>query len=267
MALCRVRTPRPSRIMAIFLRRGMLTEADRLVPRRVHHRQSHKLVDRLVDVDARRVSLVGFYAWWGSKLLVGPTFQPGKPDLRSTVATSCCFASPHLATSSISVAKDCRFWCWSSARQRHWHSNGERFHPWDAAAFMSIERSFTLLSAGAANALYTVGGILLTLTTPNLPKWVRASMWATWLAGILMTIAGVMDHTRRPRRIDHHSLPTAHCLDRLDGRPLESAVKRIIVLGGLGHFGRATADQLRCARPFVDDCLAPRRHRYSSRCE
>ena len=35
-------------------------------------------------------------------------------------------------------------------------------------AFMRIERDFTLLSAGAANGLYTVGGILLTLITPEL---------------------------------------------------------------------------------------------------
>jgi hypothetical protein len=33
-------------------------------------------------------------------------------------------------------------------------------------------------------------------------------------------------------------------LDRLDGRALEKAVKRVIVLGGSGHFGRKAADEL-----------------------
>jgi hypothetical protein len=34
-------------------------------------------------------------------------------------------------------------------------------------------------------------------------------------------------------------------VDRLDGRSLERTVKRVIVLGGTGHFGRAAADELR----------------------
>jgi hypothetical protein len=59
----------------------------------------------------------------------------------------------------------------------------------------NIERAFTLLSAGAANGLYTVGGIMLTLITPGLPKWVRAAMWITWVAGIGMTVSAVANHT------------------------------------------------------------------------
>src|SRR5262249_20617476 len=56
-----------------------------------------------------------------------------------------------------------------------------------------VERAFTLLSAGAANGLYTVGGIMLTVITPGLPNWVRAAMWVTWLAGIGMTVAAIAD--------------------------------------------------------------------------
>ena len=59
----------------------------------------------------------------------------------------------------------------------------------------NIERAFTLLSAGAANGLYTIGGIMLTLITPGLPTWVRAAMWVTWLAGIGMTVAAIANNT------------------------------------------------------------------------
>jgi hypothetical protein len=65
---------------------------------------------------------------------------------------------------------------------------------WDASSFMAAERSFTLLSAGAANLLYTIAGIILMLLTVNLPRWIRVAMWITWGAGITMTVAGVADH-------------------------------------------------------------------------
>ena len=61
-------------------------------------------------------------------------------------------------------------------------------------AFADVERAFTLLSAGGANGLYTLGGMLLTLATPDLPRWVRSAMWATWIAGGAMTVAGLLDH-------------------------------------------------------------------------
>ena len=45
-----------------------------------------------------------------------------------------------------------------------------------------------------ANGLYTLGGILLTIATPDLPKWVRITLWVAWLAGIGMTVAAFADH-------------------------------------------------------------------------
>ena len=61
------------------------------------------------------------------------------------------------------------------------------------AEFVKVERIFTLLSAGAANGLYTLSGMLLTLITPNLPGWVRAAMWGTWLGGGVMTAAAAVN--------------------------------------------------------------------------
>jgi hypothetical protein len=63
----------------------------------------------------------------------------------------------------------------------------------DLALVGRMERAFTLLSAGAANGLYTVGGIMLTLITPGLPKWIRAAMWVTWLAGAGMTFCAMVN--------------------------------------------------------------------------
>jgi hypothetical protein len=62
-------------------------------------------------------------------------------------------------------------------------------------ALQHFDRAFTLLSAGAANGLYAVGGVMLTLITPGLPKWIRAVMWITWLAAIWMTIAAIANST------------------------------------------------------------------------
>jgi hypothetical protein len=65
--------------------------------------------------------------------------------------------------------------------------------PHDVEGFLRVERQFQWLSPAIANALYTVGGILLTLATPGLPKWVRGAMWTTWAAGVAMTVAAILD--------------------------------------------------------------------------
>jgi hypothetical protein len=40
---------------------------------------------------------------------------------------------------------------------------------WNAAGFMHVERIATLLTAGAANALYSLGGMVLMFATRELP--------------------------------------------------------------------------------------------------
>jgi hypothetical protein len=65
---------------------------------------------------------------------------------------------------------------------------------WNSAGFLQVERIATLLTAGASNALYTLSGMLLMFATHDLPGWVRAAMWGTWLAGLAMSVAGVMNH-------------------------------------------------------------------------
>jgi hypothetical protein len=131
-------------------------------------------------------SLVGFYAWWGSRLAVSPrgTQLTGRlsADRRTTVAIAavvitafgvvCDFSGEG---SAIVLLLD--------------HLVNARAS--DFALVAKVERAFTLLSAGAANGLYTVGGIMLTVITAGLPSWVRVAMWVTWLAGIGMTVAAI----------------------------------------------------------------------------
>jgi hypothetical protein len=126
-------------------------------------------------------ALVGFFARWGGYLILSTEYSNSSAayfDTRSLAATAavviaafgmvCDFAGEGLLILRlVEYAKN------------------------DLAAFARVERQFTLLSAGAANGLYTLGGIILTLITPNLPRWVRAAMWITWVAGAAMTIAAI----------------------------------------------------------------------------
>ena len=52
----------------------------------------------------------------------------------------------------------------------------------------------TLLTAGAANGLYTLGGCLLMLNTNDLPNGVRWAMCVTWIMGLGMSLAAIFGH-------------------------------------------------------------------------
>lgn len=138
-------------------------------------------------------SLVGLYAWWGERVIRSTGGSPVSAAEHRRAA---------YATLAVVVAAFGTVFDFSGEGSLilllvEWlpKISGGSFAVWDFAPFARTERAFTLLSAGAANGLYTVGGILLTFLTPDLPKWVRAAMWLTWLAGIGMTIAAVANHT------------------------------------------------------------------------
>ena len=111
------------------------------------------------------LSLVGFYAWWGARLATRPIAIVA---VALTWVGTVCDLSGETVWSLLAV---------EAARQGG-----------DLAAAL---RAGTLLSAGAANGIYTVAGIFLTLATPGLPRAVRASMWVTWAAGVLMTLGAI----------------------------------------------------------------------------
>ena len=59
-------------------------------------------------------------------------------------------------------------------------------------AFPNHERLASLLTGGAANGLYTLAGILLTLATPSLPlRWLAWIAWSSGIALIIVTILNV----------------------------------------------------------------------------
>jgi hypothetical protein len=124
-------------------------------------------------------SLVAFYAWWGSRL---------SAPLGATAAVLLAALGMVCDTSGESLMILVLV---ERAAPAISESTGAS---WDSAAFEGLERTITLLTAGAANGLYTLGGILLTLKTKGLPKLVYAAMWGTWIAGAGMTVAALVDH-------------------------------------------------------------------------
>jgi hypothetical protein len=120
-------------------------------------------------------SLVLFYAWWGCRLHY---------PIAVTIAVliTAMGAIGDLAGESFSslVLFD----------RSHGVSDGSQFN---AAAF-GIQQGYTiLLSAGLANLLYVVAGIILTLCTRGLPRAVTVAMWLTWIVGIWMSVAACVD--------------------------------------------------------------------------
>jgi hypothetical protein len=122
------------------------------------------------------VSLVAFYAWWGSRL-----------------------ASPLAATAGVLLA-GLGSVCDLSGEALSVLTLVERAPSaladpmlWDRAGFESRERVITLLTAVAANFLYTLGGAALMSRTKNLPGRVRIAMWGTWIAGAAMSLSAIFE--------------------------------------------------------------------------
>ncbi len=63
----------------------------------------------------------------------------------------------------------------------------------------------------------------------------------------------------RHDHFDGDLVPAVSRLGCLDGGPLESIVRRVIVLGGRGFFGRAAAEQLRTLGVHLQTAVAQRR--------
>ena len=105
---------------------------------------------------AAAVSLVGFYAWWGSFI---------NDSRRATIA---------VAIASLGLCFDLL---------------AESFLiGWLPEHYATVAPLATILTGGAANGLYTLSGIILTLATPALPRRLAVIAWAAWIAGIALTI-------------------------------------------------------------------------------
>ena len=101
------------------------------------------------------ISLVGFYAWWGSSL------QRIAPLAVAMVAIACDFAGESI------------------------------YIGWLPPVGTKLERAAALLTGGAANGLYTLAGIMLTLATPSLRfRWLA---WLAWASGVALTIVTILN--------------------------------------------------------------------------
>jgi hypothetical protein len=168
-------------IMAAYLRPGTLIESDPSA--RATYIASHATAWTIgwsLWILAA-VSLVGFYTWWGSRLGKQHTTVAVLAVIITAFGMVCDFSGEGAL---ILLIPD-----------RLADAINNSFSSLELARANNIERAFALLSAGAANGLYTVGGIMLTLVTPGLPRWVRAAMWLTWLAAIGMSVAAVANST------------------------------------------------------------------------
>jgi hypothetical protein len=108
---------------------------------------------------AAAVSLVAFYAWWGGFLA-----HPGWG--LAAVTISAAGLTCDLAGESLLIA-------------------------WLPRDYDSVAPAATLLSGAAANGLYTLAGIVLTIATPSLRGFLRSLTWAVWLAGAAVTASAL----------------------------------------------------------------------------
>ena len=104
---------------------------------------------------AAALTLVAFYAWWGARI-----------------------ARWRLAVAAVGIAA-LGIACDLTAESL--------FIGWLPHDFEAISRAATLLTGGAANGLYTVAGVLLTIATPTLRGRILAWTWAVWVVGFLLS--------------------------------------------------------------------------------
>jgi hypothetical protein len=160
--------------MALVLRPGMATQP--IVFRRAIYIAQNSTLWTLAWCNWMlcAISLVGMYIWWGSRLSPWRIAMIG--IVLAALGSLCDLSGESLG---VLVLVERAAWAIS--------------HPtyWDRPAFEVCERVITLLTAGFANALYTIGGIILMWGTTNLSRALRLLMWGTWIAGIAMTVAAV----------------------------------------------------------------------------
>jgi len=162
--------------MGLFLRPGMLIEPDPF--QRATYIAQHSTL-WAVGWGAwmlAAVSLVAFYVWWGSRLAAPYAATVG---VLLAALGSVFDLSGEFISVLVLVERSLPVLGTSTA--------------WDPAGFVFYERIVTLLTAGAANLLYTLGGFVLMLWTVSLPRQVRWAMWGTWLSGLGMTFAAVFN--------------------------------------------------------------------------
>jgi hypothetical protein len=141
--------------MATLLRPG--TELVRAAADRVAYISGHAALWRAgwAVWSAAAVSLVAFYAWWGSFLR---RWRWAAVALGVAAAALAC----DLFAESLLIG-------------------------WLPRDYDRVAPFATLCSGAAANGLYTIAGIVLTMATRSLRGWLLTLTWTVWLAGAALT--------------------------------------------------------------------------------
>lgn len=178
-------------MLGLFLHQGTQVESD--LAARAGYIGDHPLAWSVgwATWMAAAASLVGFYAWWAARLCERDEFKTKAMAARNRILIGAVILT--------GIGMVCDFSGEGSAIFRLVGATSVDIPkiggpPWNSDRFLRVERDFTLLSAGAANGLYTLGGIILTLMTPNLPRWIRCLMWVTWVPAGAMTAAAIANH-------------------------------------------------------------------------
>ena len=67
------------------------------------------------------------------------------------------------------------------------------FIAWTPAPHTAMDRTATLLTAGAGNGFYTLAAILLTFASPGITPVLRRWAWLTWTSGIALTVLAILN--------------------------------------------------------------------------
>lgn len=102
------------------------------------------------------LSLVGFYAWWGAWI-------PSKRLATAAFVIAILGIACDLLAESLFIG-------------------------WLPARIESLAPLGSLLTGGAANALYTIAGVILTLGTRSLRGLLRVCAWGIWISGFALTV-------------------------------------------------------------------------------
>ena len=178
-------------VMALLLRGGMLSEPDPIARAQYIAEHSTGWAIGWAIWMLAAMSIVGFYAWWAAKLVAPSTKAVATVAVLLTAVGMVCDltgesisvliigeqVAESLGSTELAEVRDSG----SAVRRGGLPHNSERLA--------------TLLTAGAANLLYTLAGMILMFATPGLPTWIRAAMWGTWLAGFLMSVSAVANFT------------------------------------------------------------------------
>ena len=108
---------------------------------------------------AAALSLLAFYAWWGARL-------PRRWWALAAFVVAAAGVACDLTAESLFIG-------------------------WLPERIEEVQRIGSLLTGGAANGLYTLAGVILTLQTRSLRGGLLVWTWAVWAAGVVLTATSV----------------------------------------------------------------------------